>query len=545
MLSFYELISIYVILTFVLTFNLLIDSSIVCIETTVEKNKDNFILILLLAVVILPIVLNTSNYYGSFVSPDPYEHILHSGSIITNGSIPDWAVNDYYQPFPIFSLIISTIGLITFLHPLKAYVLLHIFFVFLLTLSFFSSPKIVGKNINRFTVLIAVMLLIGNVYVYGYFDIFVPNTLQVLVIRMLILMRIRQLKIPFIIFLIGFGLIHFFSIPIFLLISTAIALLNILNSRLCHRQNKRALKLPTYGILPLVFWLTYLLQSYAVNSLYGTKFSFLSYLTVVLKEYEVSLSGGFSRPLAAINAIGTALVIGVPCAWVLLLFLHVMVKRKKLNKDDIVAGGITLACILLLVSAFFFIIKPETTIAAGWARYTLFTCLFFLGATSTLVLQRIIESFSVIKSYRKPLLKFSLGLLLILLFLAPIGGLTDPFISKTTDNSLLLNNDQTTALNMMANFLVGYFSWNKVKFVGETSSILYLKNSILYLNNSLQVEILRTGMKGTPYYMDINFEDVLNRGKYLDGFIIFSDHEVSNASLLNIIYLGSVYKLSK
>ncbi|MEM3610054.1 MAG: hypothetical protein QW076_04090, partial [Candidatus Anstonellales archaeon] len=64
-------------------------------------------------------------------------------------------------------------------------------------------------------------------------------------------------------------------------------------------------------------------------------------------------------------------------------------------------------------------------------------------------------------------------------------------------------------------------------------------------NNSLQVEILRTGMKGTPYYMDINFEDVLNRGKYLDGFIIFSDHEVSNASLLNIIYLGSVYKLSK
>ncbi|MEM2045602.1 MAG: hypothetical protein QXO20_05420 [Candidatus Bathyarchaeia archaeon] len=544
MLSFYELISIYAILTFVLTFILLRYSSIVCLERTAERNKGNFILILLLPAVILPFILNISNYYGSFVNPDSYAHILHVELMITEGSIPNWAINEYYQPFPVFSLIISTISLVTFLQPLQAYMLFHIFFVFLLSLSFLSFSKIIGRNIDRFTVLIAAMLLMGNTYVYGYFDTFVPSVIQALAIWMLMLLKTKQLKVPFIIFLIGFGLIHFFVIPTFLLISSVIAFLNILNLRLCYRQNKRALKLSASVILPLVFWLTYLFQSYAVYSLYSIKSSFLSYLTVVLKEYEISLSGGFSRPLAAINAIGTALVIGVSSAWIVFL-LNMLVKRKKLNKDDIVTGGTALACMLLLPSALFFLIKPATTIAAGWARYTLFTCLFFNGCISALVLKRIIELLSVSESCRRPLLKFSLGLLLFLLFLAPIGGLTDPFTFKTTDNSLLLNSNQRTALDMMAKFLLRYFTWDKIELVGETSAIIYLKNSILYLNNSLQVRILRTGMKGTPYYMDITFEDTLNRGKYLHGFIIISEHELSNAPSLNFIYSGSVYKVSQ
>jgi len=382
---------------------------------------------------------------------------------------------------------------------------------------------LIGARKDNFTPLTGALLLVGSIYLYGYFDTFVPNLVSVLALSMMLIATFKRANTLLLLFSV-FGLVHITTIPIYV----AIALVFISIRKLTIRgsdekgmlDRKITISLIRTIIFPLAIWLSYLVYSYARLSLRGALLSFSTYWKRVATEASISFVDGNARPLAIINAIGPSLIIGSTAAYAMFFLYFAIARHFKFSEQDTRLASISLVSILLLgVSSLWQFIRIAVPYGSpGWTRYLGIPAFFLSIVTSTLTLKKIFTLHRMGKLY----IRLLSSMFLFLLIVGAIGGLMDPFTFKTSNNSFLLSVSQNTRLDKEAVFLVKYTSVNtELNLIGETSTLSYIVNDIYYLNNSLSIKTLRTGLKGGVYYKDIELIEFLeNPSRYNNALVV-------------------------
>jgi len=491
-------------------------------------------IVVLLLLLILPRVLHMISYYGSFEQPDPYEYLHDSRMIIQDGSISigQLGQSPYYRSFPIFTLLITFINVVTNLNLLCSY---YLFFILSLTLECLFIMIILlklDKYGDGFIVLVGTMTLLGNTYLYASFGTFAPYQVGLLVLLMLLYSGFRrtgQSDAAVSILLYIFALVHFMVMAVY----TSIILTTFLIAKSIYKRMQISVRIV---VLPLVIWLAYTVLSYALTAVYMSFFLFVQDVSLTVRSPIAGFAEeGVYRPLAIINAIGPSLNLGITVAYSAFSLYLLIAKKMKHSAIDIKLSGLSFVAVLFSI--------PSLWRYAIYGRFALGS--YFMIITlqlMTVVSSSIVQRIYVLgKISRKIFVRFLSIMLLILLALGAIGGLLDPWTFKTPDNSLLLDSRQIIGLNKIGGLLMNS-SPTTITLMARYPEQTFASSVIRNMDSTIFIK----GLAGPVSKRDIEFDNFLNEpSRYRNTFAISDIREECGRALdyCNIVYYDGYYYL--
>ena len=312
-----------------------------------------------LVLLVLPRIVYAALNPQGFRNPDIFAYMSDSQEVLLRGRIPeaDALKQDlYYAPFPAFTLLLSSLTMISGLSTLHSVHVINI----LIQALFWSSVylllnKVCGKVIPpQYVMLGLVAAAYANPYLYGYFNTPLPQTLGLSILLLLLFLRMQRSINHSIIYMIviTIALVHVTVIPVFLLILVALLLSNLLSKTSFVKQANQETNFQggLYSLLlPGLVFMTYLIYTGAIIPVAHWTEKILLFLLALQEAVlrgQVALTEGLPRGvLTPLNALGPSLVIGATLCYFLIFYLRAMLKHEKSNKW---LGSIAMVALMLI-----------------------------------------------------------------------------------------------------------------------------------------------------------------------------------------------------
>jgi hypothetical protein len=367
--------------------------------------------------------------FGIFQEPDYSAFEKDSDSILNAGhvSFENLSEDVYYRTFPIYTLINVILRLSTSLTYYETTLYLNFYCLALfILLSILLAERMSSRGFESPEIILAVLLLYSNTYLYSLWGAFAPVNLAQIAILLalyLFLQNLNERKTSYNIGLLityTFMLVHV-SLPVYLLILLAFSLLYIYKTI----QKRVSINWTSaFGVLPAVIFSSYAtFQEITLKSLVERANLFVVYYNVLLKSgpiYSEAL-----HPYPAINALGPAFSIGITAAFFVKAAYSCIKGRHEALEHiplRLLFSIITISLTMILFAEpLYFILGSRGNIAMYLRMYGFF--LNYIGGLSALSYVR----WSNFNSSAHIHDKLFLMVFLAIMVLSTVGGLLDPF----------------------------------------------------------------------------------------------------------------------
>jgi hypothetical protein len=382
--------------------------------------NSTIILAIVLVVVIAPKILFNLGSYGLFADPDCTLYIKDSNLLSLTGHIPPPATNfaedPYYSAYPAFTLIINAISQVLGVTSTMAMYIVNV----IIQLMFWMGTWLLLTKILPQKGAISLSIIIaafGNVYLYGYLGVPLPQTMGLSILLLMLLFALERATlgntIVFILLSI-LGLVHVGVIPVLL----AVLALEFGVQHFFRLGANRPLHSSANPFIPFVIYTSYLVFTPALRSFLGYFGDILHFFSVL--PQATAVSPGISRSFAFLNATAPAFIIGTNLA---LLAWFIIRQRQKHSTICSLGAGVALAAILLIGVG---TLKQRFDVMEGFGSISRYFALpgYALGAIGTLIVLNVAICPIILDEKQNRAVRAFLVLIIILI---AVGGLLDPF----------------------------------------------------------------------------------------------------------------------
>jgi len=326
-------------------------------QRTKLSSKHTVVLAIIIGLVILivPVVLYVISNYHSFPNPDTYFYIVSS-------YIDNWStmpIDKYYKSFPIYVILMKSLGLITGIEPALAIMAIHLSALCLLFIGIVILLGYLGRktHIASHTIFLIPFIFISSIYLYLYFNIMIPQTFSLwIIIFLFIILLSSKRNILLVVLLSILGLVHGLTIPflsIVLLVSFVLGW--IISKVYINGKNatpfleNKSMLLST--VILIIIYSLYAIYAYRVAGLEAYMYHYIDILYRILYQPEGFVSifigiapyGGITRQYPFISALGPAFIVAV---FILGLYLIIF---KRLLPHPLILGMMICGVIFLSI----------------------------------------------------------------------------------------------------------------------------------------------------------------------------------------------------
>jgi len=278
-----------------------------------------------------------------------------------------------------------------------------------------------------------VIVAYANVYLYGYFNAPIPQTLGLSAILLLLYSLgkfSRETNVLLILFSV-LGLIHVMVIPVFILIVFLIWFIQVVSYRVNYEKevNLRTLSNLSRLVFPITIFGIYLVYTVALIPVIGYLERIVWFLSSLFEEfarYMPTINPGIDRGvLAPLNALAPSFIIGSNLAFILWHFPLNQINSKQETNHWLLSIS-SLSILFIALGS----LRHRFAVVTGWgsiARYFALPGYAFASIGALIVLNRAMIPLILDKSFSP---KCKLLLVLALIFIS-LGGLLDPLTFRT------------------------------------------------------------------------------------------------------------------
>ena len=364
-----------------------------------------------MVIICLPVSLYTIMVTHSYPSPDTYGDIIACNMEFW-GSLP---IDPYYRAYPIYVILNKFVGIVTELDYSLSILLLHISSILMTFLSVILLIKHFGERRACIKhALLYSLIFIDTIYLYSYFNIFIPQSFALWIIGFMMLALLNNMLIPFILLSI-LALVHIGVIPLFIIIillQTLFKAFKLSNNSDLNRWVKRSTI-----IIPAVLHLLYIAYLYGGQSLitYLHYYIKILYDTIFRPENVASVlyttSGGLQRQYFFVNALAPGSFLSL-----VLVGLYLVFFRKEKYSPVISAFGILGMVLLSIGVARYYNVTEVPSVSV--ARYTNVYGFYFLSIFAAHTV------YYILRRYGDEKIHYAIFIMLVL---GVLGSFTDPF----------------------------------------------------------------------------------------------------------------------
>lgn len=360
-----------------------------------------------LLLLLVPLVFYYASQPDSFPSPDTYGYIMASYLNVWS----DMPIDSYYKQFPIYVILNKFLGSSTGLEYFRSLIVIHLSSVLLLYLLIIILMRKLDKNFLQTSPLLSIFvsaLLIATIYLYSYLNLYIPQTFSLSIFLYLLISALNKRPLLLILFSIP-ALVHVSVVPMYIVVMVPGFLLLYLFQKSISSSYEISL-----FILPLFF--------YSIYQLYYVNFSFVIYLNyyinliqnIIFKPEKVGISlvvtQSVSSTLNFYNAFALAFHVSL-----YIVGLYLIIRRIQYH-PLVIIFGIFSGFLLLLGFTKYYVATDIPSYSV--ARYVNVYGFLFLTLFNIYTLTRL---FNIAHN------KIIRYIVVIAMFLAVIGALTDPF----------------------------------------------------------------------------------------------------------------------
>ena len=344
----------------------------------------------------LPISFYSFMQINSYPNPDTYGYVISS-------HLDSWnimPIDPYYKAFPIYVLLNKFIGIVTNLDYSLSIIILQESSLLLILLSPILLIRIIDRE-SAFKIPLLTsyaLILISSIYLYAYFNIFIPQIFVLWIIIFLLYSLYRGMILLFILFSI-LALVHFLIIPLFQIYFILVLLIEHMLSRIKFirptiNRNLKNMLMALLILLPIHFSYTFYAYKEQSSLLQYIKY-YLQLINDILYRPErlgvviTMTSTGISRQYPFLSALATGSFLGLVIIGAVNLIIDLF--RRREHNSTIVASMILGAMLTVIGIARYYIVTHIPSLSV--ARYVNVPGLFLLSVFAIYTLYTILSKY--------------------------------------------------------------------------------------------------------------------------------------------------------